>query len=379
MHSRRLLFVVAAATLLVACASDTLTLPPQDEASAAVDIFTRLADSVARAGGDADLGDAYSSLADAVRQGGRVSPVVITIDGVATNFLATAQQTEVTTAPCTDPAKCATLIALRPAVMRSLIAWQQDNPKRIVQLSAAADSEPIRAYLYPVLVPFTGPSASLVFFDGKGGTFFGSSGRQAFAMKPSTEVCAATAGGKSSVATVPAPRCTNADFTVSLSAKAEPSTFLAAKNNATGSHTFAMAAQSVLGARVELTAVTTPKPPINVAPSASLSAVLTATVDSLVHLAMKVTNTASTPATVTFASGQQFDFTILDAATGARVWRWSDGKGFTMALGSTTIPANGSVTYTASWKPLQKGNYVALGTLVSMSHRADAKVAVTVP
>lgn len=378
MHSTRLLLVAAASTLLVACASDTVTLPPQDDASAAVDIFTRLADSVARAGGDADLGDAYGSLAEAVRQGGRVSPVVITIDGVPTTFLATAQQTEVTTSPCLDPSKCATLIAIRPSILRTLVAWKQDDPKRVVQLSSSADSAPIRAYLFPVLVPFTGPSASLVYFDGNGGTFFGSSGTQAFAVKTGTDVCAVTGASKSSFAIFPAPRCTNADFTISFAGKGEPSTFLTSKNTATGSHTFAMATQPVVGARYELTAITPPKPPIIVTPSAPLAATLTATVDSVVTLTLQIVNPASTPAAVTFASGQQYDFTVFDA-TGARVWRWSDGMAFTMALGTSTIPGKGSVSYSARWKPLQKGTYTAVGSLVSMSHRADAKVAVTVP
>ena len=53
--------------------------------------------------------------------------------------------------------------------------------------------------------------------------------------------------------------------------------------------------------------------------------------------------------------------------------------GVALALGAETIPPNGSLTYTASWKPTQKGNLIATGTLVSLSHRAEAKLAIMVP
>ncbi len=371
---------IAAIALTSACGSESITVPAQNDAATVVDIFTRLADSVSHSGGDADLGGAYSSLAEAVRLGGRVSPVVITIDGVATTFLATAHQTEIAPLPCV-PGRLCNLPLLATLNLRTLIAWQQDNPKRVVQLSSAADSDPIRAYLFPVLVPVAGPSASLVYFDGQGGTFFGSSGSQKVAVTTSNDACAATGQGRPTDAIFSSPpRCTKADFTISFSAKAEPSSFLASRNTATGSHTFAMAAQPVLGARFELAAVAPPLPPISVTPIASLSAELTtATVDSVVALTLKVTNAASTAANVTFGSGQQYDFYVVDAATGAHVWRWSEGMAFTMALGTVTIPANGSLTYSARWKPAKKGSYVAVGSLVSLSHRADAKVMVTVP
>ena len=113
-------------------------------------------------------------------------------------------------------------------------------------------------------------------------------------------------------------------------------------------------------------------------PIASLTASLTATVDSVVTLTLKITNTASTPATIDFASGQQYDFTIIDAASGARVWCWSDGVAFAMVLGGRTVAANGSLAFTERWKPTQKGSFVALGSLVSLSHRAEGKTMFTV-
>ena len=48
-------------------------------------------------------------------------------------------------------------------------------------------------------------------------------------------------------------------------------------------------------------------------------------------------------------------------------------------LTTQTIPANGTVVYTAQWKPTQKGTLFATGALVSQSHRAEAKLVISVP
>ncbi len=362
---------------VAACSGDSASAPAQDDAARAVDLFAHLADSVARAGSDADLGAAYASLAEAIRQGGRISPIVITVDGVATTFLATAQQTEITFA-CLGTQTCATIKSV--STLRTLIAWQQDDPRRVVQLSSESDADPIRAYLVPVFVPFPGTSASLVFFDGRGGTWFGTSGSQKFAVTPTPTACTSAGAGKPIIAIFPSPpRCTQADFSVTFTGKAEPSTFLTSKNIATGTHTFSMAGQPVLGARFELTAATPPLPPILVLPSASLPATLSARVDSVVTLTLTVSNPSSVPATIARSSGQQYDFTVTDAASGALLWRWGMGMMFTQSLGTETILANGSRTFIESWKPTQKGNLVATGSLVSVSHRAEAKLAITVP
>jgi len=140
-----------------------------------------------------------------------------------------------------------------------------------------------------------------------------------------------------------------------------------------------MVAQPVLGARFELTAALPPFPPIVVTPSVSLPATLSAKIDSLVTLTLTVSNPASTPAQVAFNSGQHYDFTISDALNGALLWRWSLGMGFTQMLSTQTIPANGTLVYTAQWKPTQKGNLIATGSLVSLSHRADAKMFLMMP
>ena len=140
-----------------------------------------------------------------------------------------------------------------------------------------------------------------------------------------------------------------------------------------------MPAQSVLGSRFELTAALPPLPPIVVTPSVLLPAALSAKVDSLVTLTLTVSNPSSAPAQVAFNSGQHSDFTISDAATGAVLWRSSAKALFIQMLTAQTIPANGTVVYTAQWKPTQKGTLFASGSLVSQSHRAEAKLVISVP
>ena len=380
-HSLRFVAAIGACVFATACSADSATSPSESDATKAADLFTQLADSVARANGDVDVGVAYASLAEAVRLSGRVSTISINVDGVATTFVATAQTTTVTfsTKDCPSGSPCT---LSRPAILRTLIAWQQNDPRRFIQLSSVADADPIRAYLVPTFAPLPGPSASLVYYDGKGGTYFGTSGSQSVSVKNSSVICKPSASDKPTTVYPAFPGksgCTESDFSIAFSGKAEPSTFLAKQNAGTGSHTLSMATQPVLGVSLELSADIPPLPPIKVITSASLPASLTAKVDSVVTLTLTVSNPSSTPVRVAFSSGQQYDFAILDATTGKDVWRWSAARSFAMMMQDVTVAANGTLVFTERWKPTAKGSFVALGSLTSVSHRAEAKAMVTLP
>ncbi|MDQ2666789.1 MAG: hypothetical protein M3Z05_12350 [Gemmatimonadota bacterium] len=118
----RVVIVGTACLVANACGSDTGSGPLSgDDAAKAATVFTQLSDSIAKAGGDSSIARAYGSLADALRMGLRVSPVAITIDGVATPFMATAQQTMLSSA-------CSGCASLPPFVLRSFIAWQASDP-----------------------------------------------------------------------------------------------------------------------------------------------------------------------------------------------------------------------------------------------------------
>jgi hypothetical protein len=54
-------------------------------------------------------------------------------------------------------------------------------------------------------------------------------------------------------------------------------------------------------------------------------------------------------------------------------------KLFAAVIGTETIPANGTLVYTAQWKATTKGSLIATGQLESLSHRAAARVAITLP
>ncbi|MEP7000853.1 MAG: BsuPI-related putative proteinase inhibitor [bacterium] len=377
-NNYRVALGAACLSFAAACATIDITPPPanSDQAARAVDLFAHLADSVSRSGGDGEIGGAYASLADAIRQGGRVSPIVVTVDGVPTTFLATAQQTEIHIA-CMADAICP-LINTIPT-LRSLIAWQENDPSRIIQLSSVADSNPIRAYVNPTFAPFPTPSASLVFLDGKHGSYFGTSGAQKFGMTPSATACTIVGTSKPTMASLSPPaHCTEAAFSVTFNGKAEPSAFLS-KSPALGTHTISMSPQSILGARYEVVGTDTPTPPIGVTPVGVLPATLTATVDSLVTLTLTVRNSSRSSIEVSFSSGQQYDFAIYDAATAVQLWRWSAARAFVQTFGTQSVPSNGTLVYTAQWRPARKGNLIATGSLVSTTHRADAKILVPVP
>jgi hypothetical protein len=77
------------------------------------------------------------------------------------------------------------------------------------------------------------------------------------------------------------------------------------------------------------------------------------------------------PLELTFPSGQRFDVVLRNEA-GREVFRWSDGKAFTLALGSETIQ-NGEKNYiTEIPLRLPAGKYTAEGWLTTIGAKAYA-------
>ena len=385
------LVVAAFAATLAACSSDsTAPLGTPTDAALAAQTFTQLADSVARSGGDADAGAAYSGIAGLLRMGGRITPIALTIDGKATTFMAAAMSVETISNVCPPGAQC--FAPETHTMLRSLIAWDKENPKRLVQLSSASNDEPIAAVLYPSALAIYAPMASLIYLDGAGGTYFGISGQQGFSVTKSATPCASA---KDSIGYL-RPRgysanCVLADIAVKFDAKLEPAAFLLVNNLAKVQHSISMAGQTVAGTHQQVAILpcdtscytpggpNSPTPPVVVRPSTELPAALSAKVDSLVTLTFTVKNPSSAAIKVTYPSGQKYDFVVIDSTTGRDAWRWSADKSFLAALVEETVPAGGALTFTASWKPLAKGKYLAHGLLVSTSHRAEAYAAVVVP
>jgi hypothetical protein len=391
-HSLARRIACVAAALLTACSGEsTAPSETQTDAALAAQTFSRLADSVTRAGGDADVGSAYSGIAGILRMGGRITPIVLTIDGVATTFMATAMTVETAVNDCPPNAQC----FAPPATyaLRSLIAWDKDHPTRLVQLSSASNDEQIGAILDPSSLALYASMASLVYMDGAGGTFIGTSGTQRIDVAKSGSPCPAGAESDSTLRILKLNgECTLADHAVTFSGKVEPSPFLLTGNTAKGTHSIAMSAQTVAGTRRAITLTyppcdegcvepvdSLPAPPVVVRPSNELPAKLAASVDGAVNLTFTVTNPTKDPIKIEHSSGQKYDLVAVDSSTGRAVWRWSADKSFIAALGAESVPAGGSLTFVERWTPPGKGLYLIRAFLVSTSHRSEAYTTIVVP
>ena len=378
---------LASAALLAACeGTGTDPLESQSaEAARAAETFTELADSVARNGGDADVGNAYSGIAGLLRMGGRVTPITIAIDGVATSFMAAAMTVETSVSDCPPGAQC-----IKPPetfVLRNLIAWEKENPRRIVQLSSADDDDPIGAILDPSPLALYRRMASLVYMDGAGGTYLGTSGTQKIVVTRSTTPCPEPAAGDTLWRILrPNGTCVLAEHAVAFSGKVEPSPFLVTGNSATGTHTIAMGTQAVHGTHAAITitrcdeSCTVPvAPPVVVRPSNELPATLSAKVNGDVTLTFTVKNPTADPVKVAYPSGQKYDFVVIDSTTGKSVFTWSANKAFVQALQEETVPGGGTLTFVEKWTPPKAGRYLARGWLTSTSHRSQAYASFVVP
>lgn len=91
---------------------------------------------------------------------------------------------------------------------------------------------------------------------------------------------------------------------------------------------------------------------------------------------MSACNTGDEPVELAFPTGQRYDFEVH--RDGELVWRWSDGRAFTMVYGSERMEAGQCRTYTDSWDgttsdgPASPGGYDAVGVLASDPPRRSA-------
>ena len=383
------LAAVATAALFVACGDSTAPLNDDVDAALAAQTFSKLADSVERSGGDADVGSAYSNIAGLLRMGGQVTPIALSVDGVAKTFMAAAMTVETTVNDCPPNAQC----VAPPSVysLRSLIAWEKDNPTRLVQISSTTNDEQIGAIVDPSPLALYARMASLVYMDGAGGTYVGTSGTQKFDVSKSATPCPAGAESDSTLRILrPNGTCTLAEHAVSFSGKVEPSPFLLTGNTAKGTHTIAMNPQTVHGTFRQLTITpcdpscyqpvdSLSRPPVIVRPSNALPATLSTTVSSDVTLTFTVKNPSAEPVKIVYPSSQKYDFVAIDSTTGKSVWSWSANRSFLQALGEETVPGGGSLTFVEKWTPPKSGLYLVHARLTSTSHRSEAYASVVVP
>ena len=386
LSSTRRITTLGVAALIAACSADSTAPQPQGDAALAAQTFTDMADSVTRNGGDPQVGGAYGNIASILRLGGRVTPVTISIDGVATPFVATAMSVVSTFAACTLPT-CS--VSVPTLARRGLIAWAKDDPTRIVQLTSASDDETIGVISDPTLLAIWAPTATLMYMDGTHAVYAGTSGTQQFAVTKLDTPCPFPSDSLMHVMIYPPSNCVLADAAVRFSATVGPIPIAIDGNTASGTHTIAMSEQTVAGTHREFifqpcdTGCVAPpapgSPPVGFQPSAGLPSTLEATIGTSVTLTLTVRNPADTAIDVDFSSGQRYDFDVTDSATGREVWRWSASRTFVQSAQPERIPAGGALTYAESWTPPGKGRYLAHGYLTSTSHQAAGYASVVVP
>lgn len=100
--------------------------------------------------------------------------------------------------------------------------------------------------------------------------------------------------------------------------------------------------------------------------------------DEPIVMSLQVTNTTDHPITLQFSSGQRYDFTVQDAE-GKIAWRWSEGRAFTMALGTETLDPGQSLRYEERFTGhLDFGAYQVSGILTVTGDPMSASVMITV-
>lgn len=113
-------------------------------------------------------------------------------------------------------------------------------------------------------------------------------------------------------------------------------------------------------------------------PTSVLSATATATVeDGDVDLAVTVRNTGDESVECSFRDGQRVE-AVAEREDGTEVWRYGDGRMFSMALGTETIAPGGETTFDVTWPDPAPGEYRLRVWLTATDADASAETRVSV-
>ncbi len=273
--------VAAITSAVVGCSESRPTAPASASTSAALAVaasFQHLGDSVTAAHGDTDAAGRYYGAAAVLRRVPVFDTITIMIDGVPMAFDAVALVVDDTGGPATcpippvddgsdTPYECPWGL---PRMTTTLFAWQPGNAPHIVQLVASSDSGAIGLPLGRRPQgdsALTSVPARLKYFDGAGGTWWGSAGSQNNSVTPNGQPCTAPSDTSAADSSANPDRdghrwgqlqmataaCQMASFSFAFSGTVSVPPVARASNTATGSHTISLAAgSSVPGAYVTL-------------------------------------------------------------------------------------------------------------------------------
>lgn len=98
-----------------------------------------------------------------------------------------------------------------------------------------------------------------------------------------------------------------------------------------------------------------------------------------VQMILRVTNPTSDAVTLTFSSGQTFDFVVEQ--DGRTLWRWSGDQMFTQAFHSETLAPGGTREYSAAWIPPTdlSGEVTVRGLLTAVDNRLEQETVIQLP
>jgi hypothetical protein len=95
--------------------------------------------------------------------------------------------------------------------------------------------------------------------------------------------------------------------------------------------------------------------------------------ENAVHFELRITNTTGKRVELNFASGQAYDFIVVDSL-GREVWRWAEGRVFTQSVQNKLLGKGEGITISEKWAPAKPGKYAAIALLRSTNYPLQQRV-----
>jgi hypothetical protein len=92
-----------------------------------------------------------------------------------------------------------------------------------------------------------------------------------------------------------------------------------------------------------------------------------------VRFSLRVVNATAKSVEVNFASGQAYDFVVVDSV-GREVWRWSSDRIFTQSVRNKLLGKGEAINASEKWSPSKTGKWTAIAQLTSSNYPMQEKV-----
>jgi hypothetical protein len=93
-----------------------------------------------------------------------------------------------------------------------------------------------------------------------------------------------------------------------------------------------------------------------------------------VRFSFRVVNATPKSVEVNFASGQAYDFVVVDSV-GREVWRWSADRIFTQSVRNKLLGKGDAISASEKWSPSKAGKWTAIAQLTSSNYPIVEKIA----